>query len=149
MLSSVQSHSGPSVDLAIFTLHLTGVSSLLGSINFGPPSLLIFNYENFDVTNAFNYCCFGFICGSLKLKANYSSKSKNDIEETKSSADPDPKSQPPKDPKKKPDWDLILGKKGQNAYAHELAKAQINSLKPITVKVLNEILAYSNILVRE
>jgi len=33
-LSSVQSHSGPSVDLAIFTLHLTGVSSLLGAINF-------------------------------------------------------------------------------------------------------------------
>ena len=42
-----------------------------------------------------------------------------------------------------------MGKKGQNAYAHELAKAQINNLKPITVKVLNEILAYSNILVRE
>jgi hypothetical protein len=33
-LSGLQSHSGPSVDLAIFTLHLTGVSSLLGSINF-------------------------------------------------------------------------------------------------------------------
>lgn len=33
-LSSIQSHSGPSVDLAIFTLHLTGISSLLGSINF-------------------------------------------------------------------------------------------------------------------
>ena len=34
-LSGVQSHSGPSVDLAIFALHLSGVSSLLGSINFG------------------------------------------------------------------------------------------------------------------
>lgn len=33
-LSSVQSHSGPSVDLAIFALHLSGVSSLLGAINF-------------------------------------------------------------------------------------------------------------------
>ena len=33
-LSGVQSHSGPSVDLAIFALHLSGVSSLLGSINF-------------------------------------------------------------------------------------------------------------------
>jgi hypothetical protein len=42
-----------------------------------------------------------------------------------------------------------LGKKGNNVYAHELAKAQIKSLKPITVKVLNEILAYSNILVSE
>jgi hypothetical protein len=149
-LSSVQSHSGPSVDLAIFTLHLTGVSSLLGAINFGPGpvSLFIFNYENYDVALAFNYCCFGFTCGSLKLKANYSSKSKNDME-TKSSADPDPKSKSSKDPKKKPDWDLILGKKGNNVYAHELAKAQIKSLKPITVKVLNEILAYSNLLVSE
>ena len=42
-----------------------------------------------------------------------------------------------------------LGKKGNNVYAHELAKAQIKSLKPITVKVLNEILAYSNLLVSE
>ena len=114
-LSSVQSHSGPSVDLAIFTLHLTGVSSLLGAINFGPGpvSLFIFNYENYDVALAFNYCCFGFThcpvgvfhtnkgCGSLKLKAKYSSKSKNDIEETKNSADP--KSKSPKDPKKKPE----------------------------------------------
>ena len=33
-LSSVQSHSGPSVDLAIFALHLSGVSSLLGAMNF-------------------------------------------------------------------------------------------------------------------
>lgn len=42
-----------------------------------------------------------------------------------------------------------MGKKGNNVYAHELAKAQIKSLKPITVKVLNEILAYSNLLVSE
>ena len=33
-LSSIQSHSGPSVDLAIFGLHLSGISSLLGAINF-------------------------------------------------------------------------------------------------------------------
>ncbi len=33
-LSGVQSHSGPSVDLAIFGLHLSGISSLLGAINF-------------------------------------------------------------------------------------------------------------------
>ena len=33
-LSSLQSHSGPSVDLAIFALHLSGVSSLLGAMNF-------------------------------------------------------------------------------------------------------------------
>ena len=33
-LSGIQSHSGPSVDLAIFALHLAGVSSLLGAVNF-------------------------------------------------------------------------------------------------------------------
>jgi hypothetical protein len=33
-LSGIQSHSGPSVDLAIFGLHLSGISSLLGAINF-------------------------------------------------------------------------------------------------------------------
>lgn len=33
-LSSLQSHSGPSVDLAILSLHVSGVSSILGSINF-------------------------------------------------------------------------------------------------------------------
>ena len=33
-LSGIQTHSGPSVDLAIFALHLSGISSLLGAINF-------------------------------------------------------------------------------------------------------------------
>lgn len=33
-LSSIEYHSGSSVDLAIFSLHLAGISSLLGAINF-------------------------------------------------------------------------------------------------------------------
>nr|QNS23227.1 Cox1 [Metschnikowia orientalis] len=33
-LSSINAHSGPSVDLAIFALHLTSMSSLLGAMNF-------------------------------------------------------------------------------------------------------------------
>jgi cytochrome c oxidase subunit 1 len=33
-LSGIQAHSGPSVDLAIFSFHLSGISSILGSINF-------------------------------------------------------------------------------------------------------------------
>nr|YP_008475261.1 cytochrome c oxidase subunit 1 [Candida gigantensis]AGS44568.1 cytochrome c oxidase subunit 1 [Candida gigantensis] len=33
-LSSISAHSGPSVDMAIFAIHLTTISSLLGAINF-------------------------------------------------------------------------------------------------------------------
>jgi heme/copper-type cytochrome/quinol oxidase subunit 1 len=33
-LSSVQAHSGPAVDLAIFSFHLSGAASILGAINF-------------------------------------------------------------------------------------------------------------------
>jgi heme/copper-type cytochrome/quinol oxidase subunit 1 len=33
-LSSIQGHPGASVDFAIFSLHIAGVSSLLGAINF-------------------------------------------------------------------------------------------------------------------
>nr|YP_009110274.1 cytochrome c oxidase subunit 1 [Geotrichum candidum]CDI44091.1 cytochrome c oxidase subunit 1 [Geotrichum candidum] len=32
--SSMQSHSGPSVDLMMFSLHMSGISSLLGAMNF-------------------------------------------------------------------------------------------------------------------
>ena len=42
-LSGIQSHSGPSVDLAIFALHLSGISSLLGAINF---IITIFNMRS-------------------------------------------------------------------------------------------------------
>ena len=42
-----------------------------------------------------------------------------------------------------------MGRKGNSVYAHELAKAHINSGKRLTIKVLNEVLAYSNILVSE
>ena len=59
----------------------------------------------------------------------------------------EPEEDPEKD--KKQDWGLILGRKGKNLFAHQLANAQINSCKPVTLKVLNEILAYSNILVSE
>ena len=97
MLSGVQSHSGPSVDLAIFALHLSGVSSLLGAINFEfffSQFLLIFNYENYKVAgyirrrlrrrliypqHKLNYPCLPgrfnyYRGGSLIIRANYSSQ---------------------------------------------------------------------------
>lgn len=33
-LSGIESHSGPAVDIAIFSLHLSGISSIAGAINF-------------------------------------------------------------------------------------------------------------------
>ena len=148
VLSGVQSHSGPSVDLAIFALHLSGVSSLLGAINFD--FLLIFNYENYDVsvlyTDTLNYSCFLSTSGSLILKANYSSESKN---EKGKCLDLYLERKLPEDPNKELDWGLILGRKGDSIYVHQLAKAQLLSGKPVTIKVLNNILAYSGILVNE
>jgi len=33
-LSAIAAHSGPAVDMGIFSIHLAGISSLLGAINF-------------------------------------------------------------------------------------------------------------------
>jgi cytochrome c oxidase subunit 1 len=52
-LSSVQAHSGPSVDFAIFSLHLNGAASILGSINF--------------ITTIFNMRCPGMAMHRLPL----------------------------------------------------------------------------------
>jgi len=150
-LSGIQSHSGPSVDLAIFALHLSGISSLLGAINLtfiGHLFLLRVNYASY--INKFNQYVFGSKTkSSLSLKANYSSKSNG-------GGGPDPDMEPEKPKPEKKDnnkkenpWPVILGRKGSNLYAHELAKAQIKKGTPVTVGVLNEILAYSNILVSE
>ena len=209
MLSGIQSHSGPSVDLAIFALHLAGISSLLGSINFSGPLtsvglikknffLLLFNYANY--IKKFNYSSLRFYWENRILTANYSSESndevnisppqpnpqwttpfplswvytppllyinwiikggksgegKRELSNGDSGDDPEPEMEPPKNLRKKKKtkqnpfpWGLILGRKGNSVYAHQLAKAHIRSGKPITVKVLNEILAYSNILVSE
>jgi len=150
VLSGVQSHSGPSVDLAIFALHLSGVSSLLGAVNF--EFLLLFNYENYYMSafyaDTLNYSCFLTTSGSLILKANYSSESKIEKAEC-SDSDLEIKQKLAQDAKQKTDWGLIFGRKGDSVYVHQLAKAQLLSGKPVTLKLLNKILAYSNILVNE
>lgn len=142
----MQSHSGPSVDLAIFALHLSGVSSLLGAINFW----WLFDFNTFLF---FNYYGLSLDMFSLNLANSsvFNSETKFNLEnesENNNDLDPDPEREP-KVTNKKRDWGLILGRKGNSLYAHELAKAHIKSGKPITVKVLNEILAYSNLLVSE
>jgi len=171
MLSGVQSHSGPSVDLAIFALHLSGISSLLGAINFcffiGYLFLLRVNYASY--INKFNLYVFGYKPkSSLSLKANYSSKSNGGgrgpllrkgggggpqgppIPATPPEMEPEkPKPEKKDSNKKENSWPVILGWKGNNLYAHQLAKAQIKKGTPVTVGVLNEILAYSNMLVSE
>ena len=73
-LSGIQSHSGPSVDLAIFGLHLSGISSLLGAMN------LVFNVfltylrysTNFQLT--INKCYFS----SNKPKYMFKNNSEKD-----------------------------------------------------------------------
>jgi hypothetical protein len=72
----------------------------------------------------------------------------NDDEEYPCEPEEDPE-EPKGNSNKKQDWGLILGRKGKNVYVHLLANAQINSRKAVTLKVLNEILAYANILVSE
>lgn len=64
-LSGIQSHSGPSVDLAIFGLHLSGVSSLLGAMN------LIFTIFIHKVNKPITL--YKFISYVVMVKSNYSS----------------------------------------------------------------------------
>lgn len=99
----------------------------------------------------------GSPCDSLILTSKDSSEFNSEVNPTSSNngeMDPIPlgggsEGKPPKKPKKKKDWGLIFGSKGDKIYAHELAKNQINSGKPVSLKVLNNILAFSNILVSE
>lgn len=50
-LSSNLSHAGPSVDLSIFSLHIAGISSIIGSINFISTiiNIKIYNIENISL----------------------------------------------------------------------------------------------------
>jgi hypothetical protein len=124
-LSSIQSHSGGSVDLAIFSLHLAGVSSLLGAIN----STSI-NLSDYDVIMS---CTYLYIKNN-KPFTNTSNFSSNSNSNTKM---------------EKENWKIILGRKGPIVDIHKLANEQIKSQKPVTFKVINDILAYCNISITE
>jgi len=49
----------------------------------------------------------------------------------------------------KDNWKLILSRKGPIQYAHKLASEHIKNKKPVTLTVMNEILAYCNISITE
>ena len=132
-LSSIQSHSGGSVDLAIFSLHLAGVSSLLGAIN----STSI-NLSDYDVFISFTY---------LYLKINESSRNVNSFNFSNTSNFS--KNSHSKTKIDKENWKIILGRKGPTEYVHKLANEHIISKKPVTFKIINEILSYCNISITE
>ena len=100
-LSGVQSHSGPSVDLAIFGLHLSGVSSLLGAINscfvLRLFSFLRINYASYQ--NKFNKSNSGLSKSTSDLKANNRTNSSEDGTRLEPNMEPDD-GKPPKKPQK-------------------------------------------------
>jgi hypothetical protein len=159
-LSSIQSHSGAAVDLTIFSLHLAGVSSLLGAIN-----LNLINLKDYDVLMSFTYLIlnkkkpitdkkkpitdnFSYI-SNFSNYSNYSSNSKSNTKICFASASALNISQPEQPEREKENWKTILGRKGPFQYAHKLASEQIKSQKPVTFKVINEILAYCKISITE
>lgn len=168
-LSGIQSHSGPSVDLAIFALHLSGISSLLGAINLKKIRINFLIENCLYYINKINNLSLFFYLANLILIAKHREFStdlasppkylnisfkENKGEDLDIQIEADSSSEMgcearKKDPKKKKDWGLILGRKGNNLFAHELANNHIKSGKPVSLKVLNEILAYADILVSE
>ena len=121
-LSSVQSHSGPSVDLAIFALHLSGISSLLGAMNLMRHIFVFMSWKN-------------SISPFLTFKCKFSSNNGSN------------NSKPPK--KDESIWKTILGRSGYNKHSHKLANEHLKSGKPVTADIINDILAYCNIRITE
>lgn len=125
-LSGIQSHSGPSVDLAIFGLHINGISSMLGAMNLTWYLFVYIFYKNlvnFKPTNILN------------INSNNNGSLNNN------SSDPDFN--------KKNKWKIIFSRRGTNQLAHKLALEHIKSGKPVTAKVINNILYYCKIEITE
>lgn len=131
-LSGIQSHSGASVDLAIFGLHLSGISSLLGAMNFCVTLTLARGRDIFVWTLLFlQISIISYGVASMRYYSSSNSSSNNDNNES------------PKNDKDK--WKEIFGRSGPNQHAHKLAFEHIKSGKPVTAKIINDILAYCNI----
>lgn len=143
-LSGIQSHSGPSVDLAIFGLHLSGVSSLLGAMNFN----LIWHFFIFSnwKKNIINFKLNLTKCYFSSNKSNLNSNNNSSNNNSNNNNDP---GKPSKKPKFDNKWKEILGRIGPNKHSHGIALEQLNSNKAITASKINEILAYCNISVTD
>lgn len=113
-LSGIQSHSGPSVDLAIFALHLSGISSLLGAMN---SKLKINHFCTYlpvrDSTNLLNKDLLMKRTLKIDKKPGFDNK-----------------------------WKVILGRKGVGRDSHLIAFEQLKNNKPITANLINKILAF-------
>ena len=157
-LSGIQSHSGPSVDLAIFGLHLSGLSSLLGAMNL---RFTVFITHSTIFQLITNKCYFSTNKLKYKFKDNSEennnngennyNKSEKDNNNFGNDNNPKKKGSPENKNKAKLDnrWKEILGRTGSNKHAHALAIELMNSGKTVTAENINEILVFCNIKITE
>ena len=139
-LSGIQSHSGPSVDLAIFALHLSGISSLLGAMNLVLTSLV------FVFMSLKNSRGFGLKVNKAEDSFNYNSGSNNSGYDNNYSGNNNVFKKNPKFDNK---WKNILGRTGPNRHSHVIVFKQLNSGKPVTTSIINDVLAYCNITITD
>jgi len=140
-LSAIQSHSGPSVDLAIFALHISGISSLLGAMNLNlirHRLVVFFVFKRWKNSVSFELIVNKSYFTSNKPKDEFNNKKHNNPKEKATTEE----NNKPKIDKK---WKDILGRTGPNRHSHVLAIEQLNSGKTVTANKINEILAYCNI----
>ena len=157
-LSGIQSHSGPSVDLAIFGLHLSGISSLLGAMNLMLTVFVTYLIYSISFQLIVNKCYFSTAKPKYTFKNNSSPLCEKDNNygndnnpekdnnlgkdnDSKKNGSPENNNKPKLDNR----WKEILGRTGPNKHAHVLAIELINSGKPVTAENINEILAYCDI----
>ena len=148
MLSGIQSHSGASVDLAIFGLHLSGISSLLGAINSTGVIWDIFVLMSWKNSISGPAC---IAPGGRRFKLTFKKCYLSSNSSSGNNNKPPKQGKNNKSPKQdKNVWKEVLGRKGSsNQISHRLAHEQIKNGKPVTVKIINDILAYCGISITE
>lgn len=153
MLSGIQSHSGANVDLAIFGLHLSGVSSLLGAMNFAgislhqitpPVSGHVQSTWRGEGRKYFIWPRRGFILKSFYSSNgnDYSNKPENNDNIEMVNKDK------PVNYKIDPKWKYVFevwGLTKEQKRSHVLAFEYFYTNPPITAKIINEILGVNGI----